>query len=143
MSISKETWQVLQQHLHYNDEEMKLFLADPRNADVLSKTDLMLNKTIVAEVVDASGCDSAHRVGDKFYVDGRGVSLLTKLSPSRVCMFALHSLTLALPAITELIYAGVDPNVIRFKRFGCSDVGVRCGGWGHIVMEVRVEDRKR
>ncbi len=143
MSISKETWQVLQQHLHYNDEEMKLFMADPRNADVLSKTDLMLNKTIVAEVVDASGCDSGHRVGDKFYVDGRGVSLLTKLSPSRVCMFALHSLTLALPAITELIYAGVDPNVIRFKRFGCSDVGVRCGGWGHIVMEVRVEDRKR
>jgi hypothetical protein len=32
---------------------------------------------------------------------------------------------------------------MRFKRFGCPDVGVRCGGWGHIVMEVKVEDRKK
>jgi hypothetical protein len=21
-------------------------------------------------------------------------------------------------------------------------IGVKCGGWGHIVMEIRVEDRK-
>jgi uncharacterized repeat protein (TIGR04076 family) len=143
MAVSKETWGMLQEHLKYNDEEMKIFRENPRNEDVLSKTDVMLNKTIVAEVVDVHGCDSGHQVGDKFYVDGRGVSLLTKLGPSRVCMFALHSLTLAIPAIAELIYAGVDPNKMRFNRFGCSDVGVRCGGWGHIVMEVRVEDRKR
>jgi uncharacterized repeat protein (TIGR04076 family) len=143
MSVSRETWKMLQDHLKYDDEEMKIFRENPRNRDVISKTDLMLNKTIVAEVVDAHGCDSGHKVGDKFYVDGRGVSLLTKLGPSRVCIFALHSLALAIPAVSELIYAGADPNKMRFNRFGCSDVGVRCGGWGHIVMEVRVEDRKR
>ena len=143
MAVSKETWKVLQGHLNYNDEEMKIFRADPRNEDVLSKTDFMLNKTIVAEVVDAHGCDGGHKVGDKFFVDGRGVSLLTKLGPGRVCIFALHSLALAIPAISELIYAGADPNKMRFNRFGFSDVGVMCGGWGHIVMEVRVEDRKR
>ena len=43
----------------------------------------------------------------------------------------------------ELFYAGVDPNDMRFKRIGCVDVGVSCGGWGHVVMEVRVEERKR
>ena len=31
---------------------------------------------------------------------------------------------------------------MRFNRVGCFDVGVRCGGWGRIVFEVRMEDRK-
>jgi hypothetical protein len=30
---------------------------------------------------------------------------------------------------------------MRFNRVGCFDVGVRCGGWGHIALEIRVEDR--
>jgi hypothetical protein len=143
MKINEDMWKMLQKHLCYTDEEMKIFRADPRNEDVLSKTALMLNKTIVAEVIESHGCDSGHKAGDKFYFDGRGVSFLTKLSPSRVCIFALHSVALAMPALAELLYAGVDPNKMRFKRFGCPDVGVRCGGWGHIVMEVKVEDRKK
>lgn len=143
MAMTEDTWRMLQKHLGYSDEEMKLFQANPRNEGVLLKTALMLNKTIVAEVIESHGCDSGHKPGDKFYFDGRGVSLLTKLGPSRVCIFALHSITLAMPALAELIYAGVDPNQMRFNRFGCVDVGVRCGGWGHIVMEVRVEERKK
>jgi len=43
----------------------------------------------------------------------------------------------------ELYYAGVDPNETRFKRVRCFDVGVRCGGWGNIVMELKVEDRRK
>ncbi|MHB8084861.1 MAG: hypothetical protein ACYDHZ_03470 [Dehalococcoidia bacterium] len=143
MSISEETWKFIQNHLRYSDEEMKIFRAEPRNGEVIAKGMGMLDKTIVAEVVEARGCDSGHKEGDKFYVDGRGLSLLTKLCPGKVCVFALHTLTMAMPAITELYYAGVDPNEIRFKRFGCPDVGVRCGGWGHIVMEIRMEDRKK
>ena len=42
----------------------------------------------------------------------------------------------------ELLYAGVDPNEMRFKRTGCFDVGVECGGWGRIVLELRVVDRE-
>ncbi len=42
----------------------------------------------------------------------------------------------------ELFYAGVDPNEMRFKRTGCFDVGVQCGGWGHVVLELKMEDRK-
>jgi uncharacterized repeat protein (TIGR04076 family) len=140
--MSEDMWTMLQKHLGYTDEEMKIFRANPRNEDVLSKTAFMLNKTIVAEVIESHGCDSGHKIGDKFYFDGRGVSLLAKLGPSRVCIFALHSIALAMPALAELMYAGVDPNTMRFKRFGCVDVGVRCGGWGRIVMELRVEDRK-
>jgi uncharacterized repeat protein (TIGR04076 family) len=143
MDITEDTWKMLQRHLGYSDEDMKIFRANPRNEDVLSKTAAMLNKTIVAEVIESHGCDSGHKAGDKFYFDGRGVSLLTKLGPSRVCIFALHSVALAMPALAELIYAGIDPNKMRFNRFGCVDVGVRCGGWGHIVLELSVEDRDK
>ena len=143
MDITEDTWKMLQRHLGYSDEDMKIFRANPRNEDVLSKTAAMLNKTIVAEVIESHGCDSGHKAGDKFYFDGRGVSLLTRLGPSRVCIFALHSVALAMPALAELIYAGIDPNKMRFNRFGCVDVGVRCGGWGHIVLELSVEDRDK
>jgi uncharacterized repeat protein (TIGR04076 family) len=143
MKLDEKTWKTFQQYLGYNDEEMKQFRENPRNEDVLSKTDVMLNKTIVAEIIESHGCDSGHKVGDKIYFDGRGVSLLTKLGPSRVCIFALHSISLAMPALAELLYAGINPNEMRFKRFGCPDVGVKCGGWGHIVMELSIEDRDK
>jgi hypothetical protein len=32
---------------------------------------------------------------------------------------------------------------MRFKRAGCFDVGVQCGGWGRIVIELSVEDRDK
>jgi hypothetical protein len=32
---------------------------------------------------------------------------------------------------------------MRFKRAACFDVGLECGGWGRIVMEIRVEERNR
>jgi uncharacterized repeat protein (TIGR04076 family) len=143
MKLDERTWKSVQQHLGYNDEDMKQFRENPRNEDVLSKTALMLSKTIVAEVIESHGCTGEHKVGDKIYFDGRGVSLLTKLGPSKICIFALHSVALAMPALAELLYAGIDPNEMRFKRFGCTDVGINCGGWGHIVMEIGVEDRNK
>jgi hypothetical protein len=35
-----------------------------------------------------------------------------------------------------------NTNDMRLNRVGCFDVGVRCGEWGHIAMEVKVEDRQ-
>jgi len=49
---------------------------------------------------------------------------------------------LSIYVANELFYARVDPNEMRLNRVGCSDVGVRCGGWGHIALEVKIEDRK-
>ena len=143
MKLDERIWKGVQQQLGYNDEEMKQYRENPRNEDVLSKTAVMLNKTIVAEIIESHGCDSGHKVGDKIYFDGRGISLLTKFGPSRICIFALHSIALAMPALAELLYAGINPNEMRFKPFGCPDVGVKCGGWGHIVMELSVEDRDK
>jgi uncharacterized repeat protein (TIGR04076 family) len=142
MQISEDVWKFFQQHLGYSDEEIKKFKENPRNADVISKAPALMNKTIVLEVVDSHGCNSQHKVGDRFYFDGSG-NLMTKLCPKRVCFGALHSMPTLIYAAHELFYAGANPNEMRFNRIGCVDVGVDCGGWGHIVMEIRVEDRKK
>ena len=140
MEISDDTWQFFQQHLGYSDEEMALFRANPRNADVLAKGPALISKTIVAEVVESHGCNSQHKVGDRFLFDGAG-NLLTAEGPGRICMGALYPLGPLIYAVSELFYAGADPNSLRFNRTGCFDVGVRCGGWGRVAMEVRVEER--
>src|SRR4030042_1983979 len=142
MKVNEDVWKFYQQHLGYSEKEMKKFRENPRNEDVISRAPALLNKTIVVEVVESHGCNSQHKVGDKFYFDGAG-NLLTKLCPKRICFGALHSMPTLIYAAHELFYAGMDPNEMRFKRTGCVDVGVNCGGWGHIVMEVRVEDRKK
>jgi len=141
MKMNEEIWKSFQKHLGYTDEEMKKFRANPRNEDVLSKAPALMDKTIIVEVAESHGCNSQHKVGDKFYFDGAG-NLITKLCPKTICVYALSSIAPLIFTSNELFYAGVDPNEMRFKRTGCFDVGVQCGGWGHIVMELRVEDRK-
>lgn len=139
--MDERMWRVMQRHLGYSDEEMAVFREDPRNADILSKSEALMGKTIVVEVVESHGCNSRHKVGDKFFFDGAG-NLLTKLCPSRICVHALGPLGGLVFAANELLYAGVDPNEMRFKRTDCLDVGLQCGGWGRVVMEIRIEDRK-
>jgi uncharacterized repeat protein (TIGR04076 family) len=134
-------WKIMKKHLGFNDDEMKIFRDNPRNEDVLSKVPALMNKTIIVEVVESQGCNSQHKQGDKFYFDGAG-NLLTKLCPKKVCIYALNAVTGLIFTSNELLYAGIDPNEMRFKHAGCFDVGVQCGGWGRIVMEIRVEDRK-
>ncbi|MBT3255857.1 MAG: TIGR04076 family protein [Deltaproteobacteria bacterium] len=140
--IEQGVWDFMQNHLGYSDEEMKTFRENPRNADVLKKAAALMDKTIVLEVVESKGCNSQHKVGDKFYFDGAG-NLITKMNPEKICIYALNSMASPIFVANELFYAGVDPNEMRFKRASCFDVGVQCGGWGQIVMEIRVEDRKK
>ena len=138
--MTEETWRFMQEHLGYDDEELEIFRSNPRNAEILSRAPALMQKTIVAEVVASHGCNSRHHVGDRFYFDGAG-NLITKLNPKRICVHALSALSGPIYVANELFYAGVDPNDMRLNRVGCFDVGVRCGGWGHIAMRVTVEDR--
>lgn len=137
-----QKWQIMQNRLGYSDEEMKIFRDNSRNEDILSRVPELINKTIIAEVVESRGCNSQHKVGDKFYFDSAG-NLLTALSPKRICVYAVSAITSLIFTATEFLYAGVDPNQMRFKRAACFDVGVECGGWGRVVMEIRVEERKK
>jgi hypothetical protein len=139
--VPDEIWLMLKERLDYTDEELELFKSDPRNSKVLATGMEMARKTIVFEVVESKGCNSEHRVGTRFFFTGDG-NLITKMSPARVCAFVMPIMTQAIFAIHELWYAGVDPNGLQFRRGGCFDVGIRCGGWGHVVLEASVVDRE-
>jgi hypothetical protein len=139
--IPDEVWQMFQQHLGYSDEEFELFKRDPRNAKSLATGTDMVSKTIVFEVVESHGCNSRHGPGSRFFFSGDG-NLLTKMAPSKVCAYLLPVMGQMVYGLQELWYAGIDPNELCFKRAGCFDVGVRCGGWGRVIVEARVMDRQ-
>jgi len=138
MTIDERIWKITQKRLGYTDQELSTFREDPRNEDILSKAADLSNKSIILEVVESHGCNSRHKVGDRFYFDGAG-NLLTDKSPSKICAYSLNSALMLIFTANEMIYAGVDSNQIRFKRANCFDVGLQCGGWGRVVLELRVE----
>jgi uncharacterized repeat protein (TIGR04076 family) len=141
MNVDERLWKIVQKRLGYTDEEMKIFKEDPRNADILSKQADLMNKTLVIEVIESHGCNSRHKVGDRFYFDGTG-NLLVKQCQKNICVHALSAAATLIFTANELVYAGVDPNEMRFKRAGCIDVGLQCGGWGRVVLELRVENKE-
>jgi len=130
----------IQKHLGYSDEEMKVWLDNPRNQEAVLKAPALLQKTIVIKVVESHGCSSLHKIGQEFYFDGPG-NLLTKLNPKKICIYALSQMERLIFAAQELFYAGIDPNKMRIKRGGCFDIGLKCGGWGRVIFELRFEDR--
>ncbi len=140
MAIPENVWGAIQTHLGYSDEELAAFRKNPKNEHILKCAPELMNKTIVMEVVESNGCNTQHKVGDKIYFDGAG-NLLTRPSPKKVCIYLLNAATGMIFAANELFYAGVDPNEMRFNRAGCFDVGVKCGGWGRVVLECSVVDR--
>ena len=127
--IPEQVWELMKAHLGYTDEEIALFKENPRNSRVMARAGDMTGNTIVFEVVKSNNCNSGHQVGDRFYFSGDG-NMITRMAPSKVCAYALPIMTQSIFAIQELWYAGVEPNQLCFKRGGCFDVGIHCGGWG-------------
>lgn len=140
MELNKEMLTMLQERMGYTDREMEIFMSDPRNIEVLKKVPEIMNKMIVAEVVESHGCYGMHRVGEKFYMDNAG-GLISDLCPKWMCIHLVSAFKPLVFAVVELLLAGVDPNEMRFKRTGCLDVGLECGGWGKVAVEIRVEER--
>jgi uncharacterized repeat protein (TIGR04076 family) len=141
MSIDERMSKIVQRRFGYTDEEMTIFKENPRNAEVLAKGTEIKDTTFVLEFVEAHGCNSRHKVGEKFYIDGAGNLLVDRCSKN-ICIQALGAAATLIFAAQELIYAGIDPNEMRFKRAGCIDVGLACGGWGRVVVELRAEEEK-
>jgi uncharacterized repeat protein (TIGR04076 family) len=136
--IDDRLWKIVQKRLGYNDEEMNQFRSNPRNEDVLAKGEELSKTRFTIEVTHAEGCNSRHKVGDKIHLDGYG-NLIREQSPEKLCIFALSALSPLLYSAQELIYAGIDPNEMRFKSVGCVDVGLQCGGWGKVTMRLAAE----
>ncbi len=131
---------IIQKRFGYDAEEIKEFSKNPRNIELISKNKEYDSKYIVLEVVESKGCNSNHKIGDKFYFDFAG-NILTELSPNKICSYSLNSSLMLVFTANEMIYAGIDPNEIKFKRASCFDVGIECGGWGRIVLELKIENK--
>ena len=116
--MSKELLDFMKSHLGYTDEEMKMFIDNPKNIEILKKAPKLMNKTIVIEVVESHGCNAQHNIGEKFYFDGFG-NLLTKLCPKRICISALGAAKDLIYAANALMYADQEPNDMVINRVGC------------------------
>jgi hypothetical protein len=64
--IDERMWQIMQKRLGYSDEEIALFRTDPKNEQVLEKAKELSRINLIAEVIEAHGCNSRHKKGDRF-----------------------------------------------------------------------------
>ena len=129
---------MLKKKLGYTDAEMDIFKSSRRNMEILSRVPGLVNKKLVLEVVESHGCNTRHAAGDRFVFDAFG-NLDTRRCPDQACLFLIGSAQALVYAGIELLPAGADPNRMGFNRTGCVDVGLQCGGWGRVVVELEAE----
>jgi uncharacterized repeat protein (TIGR04076 family) len=108
MHTDDRKWKVVQRHLGYSDAQMTIFKDDVRNRDVLNSSFNIKDKLIILEVVESHGCNSRHKIGDRFYFDAFG-NLLTERCPKKVCGYSLNAAMMMVFAANEMLFAGMDP----------------------------------
>jgi len=127
----------------YTETEMESFRESGhriRQIDRLS--DAAPLYSIVAEVVEARHCNSGHKVGQRLILDVDG-SFISKLCPSRMCVYLLSQLAIPVALINERLSEGLEPNDFHFMRHvRCPDVGVECLGYGEVKLKVEIVPRK-
>jgi hypothetical protein len=131
---------MLQKRLSLDDKEFQSVKDSPRFQRLFDNILAGSRYRLVAEIVESKGCHSGHVKGQKLFFDSAG-NLLTREAPERVCAFLMPNLTVLINAFFENILNGRDPNEVMFNRTGCYDVGPACGGWGHVIVEMRAEPR--
>lgn len=128
-------WEAFRKSIGYTPEELEAFRSRPNNVYVVENAHRLDRWVIVAEVIESHGCAAGHKVGDRLYFSPHGV-LETEKGPSRICVQAIPALASAVAVFQERIIAGLSPDPYLFRQVGCVDVGVACGGWGHIAFRL-------
>ncbi len=128
-------WEAFRRDMGYSPEELAAFRSHANNAYVVEHAARLNAWVIVAQVVESHGCAAGHKVGDRLYLSPHGV-LEADRGPARICLQAIPAIGTALAVFQERIMAGLDPDPYLFRHVGCVDVGVRCGGWGHIAFRL-------
>ncbi len=132
----------LKDMLGYTDAEWETWKSNPRNLRIADNVMNVSKYKVVAEVVKSSGCGAGHKEGDRIIFGGDG-TLLCRESPERVCCGLLSPVNPIVGSVLDKICEGEDPTRIAFNRVHCVDVGVDNGGWGEVVVEVKVEEIKK
>jgi hypothetical protein len=123
----------------YSDEEKaEIKEGDPRLRQINELARVAARYSIVAEVVKARHCNSGYKVGDLLVLDVDG-NFITKLCPSRLCVYLMSQLTVPVALINERLSEGLDPNQFHFMHYvRCPDTGVECAGYGEVMVEIKV-----
>ena len=136
--VNEATLNALKGVLGYTDAQWETWKRNPRNLKVAENLGNFQSYKVVAQVTNSYGCAAGHKVGDRI-VFGADGTLLSKENPDKVCFGALSPLNPYLLLVFEKIAKGEDPTQIAFNKIHCVDVGVDNGGWGEVVLEVKVE----
>jgi uncharacterized repeat protein (TIGR04076 family) len=101
---------------------------------MLEKSPVLMNTEFIFEVDSAQGCVCQHQAGQQIRINGDG-SLLCQNSPDRICVYLLNALMPIVYGAQEFIFAGLDPNDLKFTKVGCFDNAAKCGGFGHVTVQ--------
>jgi hypothetical protein len=128
----------------YTDSEAEAFReGGHRTRQVVRLSEAAARWSIEAEVVASRHCNSGHEKGQKLVMDVAG-NFITKLCPSRMCVYLVSQLTVPVGLINERLSEGLDPNDFHFMRYvRCPDAGVECLGYGEVMLKVQAVPRAR
>jgi hypothetical protein len=129
---------IIRQRLNLDDREWADIENNAKFQTLFQNAITASRYRLVAEVIASKGCHSKHRVGQKLIFDSSG-NLLTRENPERICAFLMPNLTVLINAFFENLMNGRDPNEVMFNTTGCFDTGPACGGWGHVVIQMKAE----
>ncbi len=124
--------------LGYTDEQWETWKSFPQNHKIAENIFEVVKYKIVAEVTSSYGCGAGHKVGDRIVYGGNG-TLLCKENPDQVCFGLMAPINPIVGSVMDKICLGEDPTTMAFNTVHCQDAGVDHGGWGEVVVEVKVE----
>ena len=143
ITMSEEKLKRYSQRVEYTANEIDLFRESGhriRHIDRLSEAAPLYS--IVAEVVESHHCNSGHKIGQKLVLDVDG-NFITKLCPSKICVYLASQLTIPVALINERLSEKLKPNDFHFMRYvRCPDAGVECLGYGEVKLKVEVIARE-
>ena len=137
--MDEKTLAGYQDHLGYDDRQFALWKSNPHNIKIAEALPEAEKYQIIAEVIKSSNCGAGHQVGDQLLFSGAG-SYIGKKPKGPVCHGALVPLMpMVNTEVLNTVMAGRDPGNVVWDVIHCTDVGVENGGWGEILMKIRVE----
>lgn len=134
MDSNQELLDMVQAALKYSDEDMERVASNPKYLQMLEKSPQLMNTDLIFEIDDAHGCVCQHQKGQQIRINGDG-SLNCRESPDRICVYLMNTLTPIVYGAQEFIFAGLDPNELKFTKVGCFDHRAKCGGFGHVSVQ--------
>jgi uncharacterized repeat protein (TIGR04076 family) len=140
MHQQKAMLELAKEFLQYTDKEMEMIQSNPKYLQIIEKVPQLMNTDFIFEVDEAHGCVCQHSNGQKIIINGDG-SLDCSQSPAKICVHLLSAITSIINGAQEFIYAGLDPNELKFTKVGCLDNRAECGGFGHVTVKFSAQSK--